>query len=410
MSKESSIKVFAENASGTRPANAIPVWIDNISAIGGGGGGGSSDTFYIYPGKTTDKEISENSGKDLKLYNSANNVFLDFAGKSTFGNSYAIFSFKEITGTQYNFNTVQHLRLKVYPNATSACKVYDTNIVNLLDTNSNVNQAETAYYDGNGNSLAQTRNELTALNQFIQSNSANWGGGSAPAGEGVLFHSYRSFDQNDGSEKNISWVSGATELYFEAFVGSEQGTPNYVSLARYGSEIGRAYWTQVSSDGSYNYFTASYINSDGGDIEIQKNGMDYDCYVSANGVKTHAFNQGGYYCSTGDEVKFNVQGSNITGTINVFQQGNITPLTSFTGSLIDFTAKGYVEYRTYISNENNNSFDYDLSAAFGAGGSTVASGNVFPPTNNLDPWATYYLGWNANNGGLFWYEPGNGGN
>ena len=31
MSKESSIKVFAENASGTRPANAIPVWIDNIS-------------------------------------------------------------------------------------------------------------------------------------------------------------------------------------------------------------------------------------------------------------------------------------------------------------------------------------------------------------------------------------------
>lgn len=38
MSKESSIKVFAENASGTRPANAIPVWIDNISAIGDGGG------------------------------------------------------------------------------------------------------------------------------------------------------------------------------------------------------------------------------------------------------------------------------------------------------------------------------------------------------------------------------------
>lgn len=42
MSKDSSIKVFAENASGTRPANAIPVWIDNISAIGGGGGGGGS--------------------------------------------------------------------------------------------------------------------------------------------------------------------------------------------------------------------------------------------------------------------------------------------------------------------------------------------------------------------------------
>ena len=43
-------------------------------------------------------------------------------------------------------------------------------------------------------------------------------------------------------------------------------------------------------------------------------------------------------------------------------------------------------------------------------GPTVASGDVFPPTNNLDPYATYYLGWNANNGGLFWFNPGNGGN
>ena len=34
-----------------------------------------------------------------------------------------------------------------------------------------------------------------------------------------------------------------------------------------------------------------------------------------------------------------------------------------------------------------------------------ASGDVFPPTNNLEPQTTYYLGWNANNGGLFWYHP-----
>lgn len=41
MSKNSSIKVFAENVGDTnpRPVNDIPVWIENVSAIGGGGGG-----------------------------------------------------------------------------------------------------------------------------------------------------------------------------------------------------------------------------------------------------------------------------------------------------------------------------------------------------------------------------------
>lgn len=494
MSKESSIKVFAENASGTRPANAIPVWIDNISAIGGGGGGGdfdpsylsaqidnkldssaleteqyyginyvtaidgtdisatyastaqkantaifdsygnslsqthdnlsalnqfvqtnsaqwaeggSSDTFYIYPGKTTDKEISENSGKDLKLYNSANNTFLDFAGKSTYSN-YALLNFKEITGTQYNQNTLQHLRLKVYPNATSACKVYDTNSVNLLDSNSTVSQASTAYYDAGGNSLTETRFELDTLNSFVQSNSANWEGGSSPAGESVLFHFYNSYDPNYGSQSQNSNVSGATELYFEASVDSQQGTPSEVVITRYGSEIGRAYWSQVSSDGSYNFYTASYNNADGGEVQLQNNGYDYDCYVSANGAKTYAFKQGSYDCSTDKAVKFNVQGYNFAGQIEGWLNGWPTPLTSFTGSLTDFTAKGYERYITNISMEDsNNSYYYDLSAEFGAGGSTVASSDVFPPTDNLSPGATYYLGWNAQNGGLQWFNVGN---
>ena len=445
MSKESSIKVFAENASGTRPANAIPVWIDNISAIGGGGGGeggnpevesyvttnsgkiddvcstvqtnsaswssAPNDTFYIYPGKTTDKEISENSGKDMKLYNSANNVYLDFAGKSTFSN-YAMLSFKEVTGTQGNQNTVQHLRLRVYPAATSACKVYDTTSVNLLDSNSTVSYASTATYDDNGNYLSQTHSELTALNQFIQSNSANWEGGSAPAGgEGVLFHFYNSYDPNYGSQSRSSWVSGATELYFETYIGSVQGTPSEVVITRNGSEIGRAYWNQVSSDGSYNFYTASYNNADGGEIGLQNNGPGYDCYVSANGAKTNAIQQDSYDCSIDKTVKFNIQGYNFHGMIEGWLQGGYTPLTSFTGALTDFTAKGFERYVAQISREDSdNSYSYDIYAEFGEGGSTVASGDVFPPTNNLDPYSTYYLGWNANNGGLFWYNPGNGGN
>lgn len=467
MSKESSIKVFAENASGTRPANAIPVWIDNISAIGGGGGGGNpevesyvtansgkidnvcttyqsnsanyltahqtipsakwedasdcvqtnsanweggaSDTFYIYPGTTTDKEISENSGKDLKLYNSANNVFLDFAGKSTFSN-YTLFSFKEITGTQYNQNTLQHLRLRVYPNATSACKVYDTNTANLLDSNSTVSQANTAYYDAGGYSLTQSRMDFEALNSFVQTNSANWEGGSSPAGEGVLFHVHI-YQPSDGSKGSTdSYIANASDLYFEACVDSNYSTPNNVIIEQNGSFVGEAYWTQVSSDGSYNYYTASYNGLSNGEYKLNNNGYDsYNwCYVSANGVKTEAFNPGLYKCSTDKSVKFNVQGYNITGSVDGQIQGQFTSLTSFTGSLTDFTAKGYEQYGFNINAEDYyNDYSYDLSAEFGAGGSTVASSDVFPPTDNLDPYATYYLGWNANNGGLFWYQPGN---
>ena len=501
MSKDSSIKVFAENASGTRPANAIPVWIDNISAIGGGGGGsdfdptymsaqidnklnksevgfgggfvsaisgktlsadvsrvagsaltaftaqtayydvngnnlnqtysdltalndfvktnsanwegGSSDTFYIYPGKTTDKEISENSaGKDMKLYNSANNTYLDYAGKSTYSN-YALLNFKEVTGTQGNQNTVQHLRLKVYPAATSACKVYDTTSVNLLDSNTTVNYANTAYYDGNGNNLTQTYSDLTALNSFVQSNSANWEGGSSPASEGVLFHVHI-YQPSDGSKGSTdSYIANASDLYFEASVDSNYSSPNNIIIEQNGSFVGEAYWTQVSSDGSYNYYTASYNGLSNGEYKLNNNGYDayYWCYVSAKGVRTDAFNQGLYKCSTDKSVKFNVQGYNITGSVDGQIQGQFTSLTSFTGNLTDLTAKGYEQYGFNINAEDYyNDYSYDLSAEFGAGGSTVASSDVFPPTNNLDPYSTYYLGWNANNGGLFWYNPGNGGN
>lgn len=391
-------------------ASTLPTYeYDNtnkISAINGSAlAGGGDDTFYIYPGKTTDKEISENSGKDLKLYNSANNVFLDFAGKSTLS-KYTMFSFKEITGTQANQNTVQHLRLRVYPNATSACKLYDTNTVNLLDSNSTVSTAQTAYYDVDGNSLTQTHSELTALNYFVQSNSANWGGGSSPAGSSnVLFHLYSNNDPNYGGSYT-SYISVAKDLYFEASVSLQESNPSDIIIIRGGSEIGRAFWSQVSSDGIYNYFTAYYNNHDGSEISLQNNGNNYQCYVSADGLKTNAFEQRSYYCKTNDTIKINVQGYNVTGNIIGLHQGNGTTLTSFTGSLSNFTAKGYDQYNTDIGSEDyNQDNSYDISAEFGGGGSTVASGDVFPPTNNLEPQTTYYLGWNANNGGLFWYHP-----
>ena len=396
------------------PNSSVDLWNDTATTVqtnSASWAGGASDTFYIYPGKTTDKEISENSGKDLKLYNSANNTFLDFAGKSSYSN-YAILDFKNISGTQYNFNTLQHLRLRVYPAATSACKIYQTASVSLLDSNSTISQAQTAYYDSNGNYLSQTHDNLTALNQFVQTNSANWEGGSSPASDTVIFHkaTYQPAYGEKGSTD--SYIGNASDLYFEARVYSNFSAPNSIIIEHNGSFVGEAYWTQVSSDGEYNYYSASFKGQPNSDYKLNNNGYDsYNwCYVSANGVRTEAFNQGQYKCTTTDTVKINVQGTNITGTIYGQIPGNTITLTSFTGSLTDFTAKGCEQYNCDVFAEV---YDYDcsysLSAEFEAG-STVASSDVFPPTNNLDPYATYYLGWNANNGGLQWFYQGGNGN
>ena len=331
--------------------------------------GGSSDTFYIYPGKTTDKEISENSGKDLKLYNSANNVFLDFAGKSTLS-KYTMFSFKEITGTQANQNTVQHLRLRVYPNATSACKVYDTNTVNLLDSNSTVSTAQTAYYDGDGNSLTQTHSELTALNSFVQSNSANWGGGSSTASDTVIFRKNTYQPSHGGKSVTDSYVSNVSDLYFEACVYSNVSAPTNIIIEQNGSFVGEAYWTQVSSDGGYNYYSASFNGQPNSDYKLNNNGYDsYNwCHVYAKGIRTEAFNQAQYNCSTNDTVKINVP-----GTINGMNQGMATSLTSINyGILEDFTTKGYEQYNCDISPENyDNDCSFSLSAEFEVGGGGV---------------------------------------
>ena len=369
MSKESSIKVFAENASGVRPVNAIPVWIENISAIGGSGGSDFDPTYM-----------------SAQIDNKLNN-------------------------TEVGFRKVNSID---YVSGISG-KDISAKFAGRANTAFNADHATTASYDDNGNSLTmsydyaqEANNKANDLFNFVQSNSANWEGGSSPAGESVLFHYDYSYDTNNWSQNRNSYISGATDLYFEASVYNQLGTPSDIVITRYGSEISTITWNQVSSEGDNNYFTAYYNNVDGGEIGLQNNGTEYTCYVSANGAKTYAFNQGQYFSTTSNSVKFNIEGYNITGTIIGVQHenGNGTPLTSFTGSLTDFTAKGYEQYNADVNtNDSNQSYSYNISANFSEGGSSVASGDVFPPTNNLEPQTTYYLGWNANNGGLFWYHP-----
>ena len=417
MSKDSSIKVFAENTSGTRPANAIPVWIDNISAIGGGGGGNpevesyvttnsgkiddvcstvqtnsaSFDTFYIYPGKTTNKEISENSGKDLKLYNSSSNTYLDYAGKATYPN-YAIFNFKGISGTQDNFNTLQHLRVRVYPNATSACSVYQTTSVDLLNSNSTVNYAETAYYDSNGNSLAQTNNTLTALNQFVQNNSASWGGGS-PTGASIPLRTTLQESCQDGYRTTNYYLSsdGSTFVfttYDEGYQPADLiiGGNNYSWSYNYDNgrwEIQHSIYGQESVK----------LNMH---VGLQYSGQDIihglpDSQISTALNKVEVFNS--YGSIVGDIYLYNQWGSDrisFTGSWT----GYIP--TSFNGNTITSYS-----VRTYEGNDYSYTIDIYSEAE-----SNINSANVFPSTNNLDQYTTYYLGWNANNGGLQWFSQG----
>lgn len=161
--------------------------------------GGSKDSFYIYPGITTNKEVADNSGKDIYLYHSGTNTYLKYAGKITYP-KYGLFNFKTVSGEQYNSNKLVNARVEIYPNSTSACKIKLIESIDLLDTNSTANYANTAYtafqanyaktaytafaaYDDvNGNSLVNTYKTVTALSSFVESNSANWVGGSSPTG------------------------------------------------------------------------------------------------------------------------------------------------------------------------------------------------------------------------------------
>lgn len=418
-----------------KPNGVGSVWIENASAFSGGGGGGnpevesyvtansakidtvcttvqtnsaqwaeggSSDTFYIYPGTTTDKEIAENSGKDLKLYNSANNVFLDFAGKSTLSN-YTMFSFKEITGTQYNQNTLQHLRLRVYPKATSACKVFDTQTVNLLDSNSTVNQAWTAYHDGDGNSLTQTHSELTALNSFVQSNSASWGqGGGSEVTPLGLWLGYMDSQTKVINNTNVSYSitlrntsdEEPASVYYRGSEFRWNGTNGnwYIDLATvlpnldaidlpYNEDSNIKFSVmEFTNENTQDRYSANITINNGDDV-VYRNLRVYNttaCVVSASGP--------------GASFDVNYDDGHTGYTLSSWRGGMTWETGAFSNSQATALGLSVNGYSTAF-------------IGFVEAGSTVASGDVFPPTNNLDQYATYYLGWNANNGGLFWYQP-----
>ena len=366
MSKDSSIKVYAENFSGSdKPVNAIPVWIENASDIPGGGGG-SFDPTYL--SAQIDNKLNKNEVGFRNYFGT--NYVSGVSGKKLFSDK-----------------------------ATSASKSYEAEY------------ASTANYDSNGNYLSQTHDDLTALNSFVQANSAQWAqGGGSDANANVLFRKYYSYNPDDYTTTRNYYVSGAEALDFECAVYGEQ-QPQEIIITRNGDEITRVYWTQVSSNGSNTFYTGNCIVSPNDEYGINTNGGSYSyCHMSANGCVADPVGYNKFDCSQDRVVKINVTGYNITGEIRGYNGQQTIPLTSFTGSLIDFTAKGYLSYDILNIRAENSYIDYNynVSAEFvNDGGSTVTSGDVFPPTDSLATGSKYYLAWNTNNGGLYWEHVGN---
>lgn len=367
----------------------------NNSAIAGGQG--NSDTFIIIPGTTTNKEVSENSGKNMLLYMSGSNEYLPYAGKTSYSN-YSIFSFKNLSGTQSNYNYANHVRMNIWPASTSACTLRDTNSVSLLDTNSTVNQASTAYYDGDGNSLAQTHYDLTALNSFVQSNSASWGqGGGGSTGASIpLRINYQVSEEYGNKYTNYYLSSDGSTFLFTAYDEGYTPTDLIINGNNYSWSYNNGRWEiehSINGQESVDLIQAG----------LQYSGQDIIQSIPMNNISA-ALNK----------VIVNTTNGSITGSITLYDQNNSNlTISSFTGNWSGYIPSSYNGYTVasynvdagaeYYGNDYGFSIDVYSEAN---GGSTVASGDVFPPTNNLDPYTTYYLGWNANNGGLGWYSQG----
>lgn len=362
-----------------------------------GGGGGSSDAFYIYPGTTTNKEVADNSGKDMYLYHSGSNTYLKYAGKTTYS-TYAIFNFKTISGTQYNFNTLVNARVNIYPNSTSACKINTTQSVTLLDTGSTVNYAYTAYMDSNGNTLSDTHDSVTALSSFVANNSGSWGGGGGDTGTSIPLRIDYQFNEQYG-QTYTSYILSSDGSNFLFTARDEGYTPSDLTISgtNYQWTYNNGRWEipyQINGQESIQWYT---------NVGLQYSEQNIIDSLPTNFIST-AINK----------VVVNNNMGSITGNINLHPQnmGATYLYTGFTGSWsgeipTSFNNTPISSYDITVGPEYyGNDYTYVIGAYSEAGGTTINSADVFPSTDNLQPGTTYRLCWNTYNGGLYWEQGG----
>lgn len=364
---------------------------DNISGYNGSafacGGTDSSNTFTIISGVTTNKEVAENSGKGL-LFRDGQGYTYTLAGKATYS-TYAIYDFRTMTGN----NTCKQCRVKVYPTATSATTAYTTGYTTMLTTNDSVNYANTAYTamnDEYGRSIA-------GLYDFVSQNSGSWTGGGGDTGTSIpLRIDYQYAEQYGYQSTSYSLSSDGSNFVFTAYDNGYQPNDLYINGYNYSWSYNNGRWEishQINGQESVSWSDP---------IGLQYSGQDIIGNLPV-GVLSTALNK---------VVVNNLNGS-ITGNISLRYQGSMMPYTSFTGSWSGEIPTSYnsypiTAYDVIVGPEYyGNDYAYVIGAYSEAGGTTVNSADVFPSTDNLNPYSTYRLCWNASNGGLYWEQGGN---
>lgn len=268
----------------------------------------------------------------------------------------------------------------------------------------NANIATTAIYDENGNNLTYTYNNLTALNEFVRSNSASWGQGGgggadiAPLGLWLGFEYYYPKAINNTNNaysitlRNTQWEEPQS-IYYEGNSYNWNGTNGdwYIDLTTiyHNDMIGNLPYNDAYET---NFTVMEFTNTN----SQEKYSANISINTNENTKSLSVNNSACVVSARGQVASYHVD----------YFDGMGGYLVSSWQGTYDYTSGGFTNSQAttfYLGVSDASDSTAYIGFAVEAG-STVASGDVFPPTNNLYPYITYYLGWNANNGGLQWFS------
>lgn len=287
--------------------------------------------------------------------------------------------------------------------------VQDASLTNVIQTNSGNWQDITAYQNASSTYLtgvsipeSATWNEVSTT---VQTNSAQWGQGGG--GSDVQTNRIWFTRNYNGPDKIINNSNDNIDITFYANLDFEP-EPIYLNGSEY-------YWNE-NHDGQFNWYCIGPTINSNNYVEgipdehylIRINSVNWSeaksAVIEGYGVKLYV-----------DKVLFSADYNGNDSTlygIDSYVNGNTKLISSFNitshGLSASFESNGAEWINSYIANPilGDPNFSFNVMMSFTVeSGSTVASSDVFPPTNNLDQNSTYYLGWNANSGGLFWYQP-----
>lgn len=320
--------------------------------------------------------------------------------------------------------------------------VQDASLTNVIQTNSGNWQDITAYQNASATYLTEvsipesaTWNEVSTT---VQTNSAQWGQGGTGGDEEVnaLVHS-NSGTWNEVSDKvDTTALTSIVDSSTISYISKPTNKPIYASanyLSNVNGIVGKGLIIEPSNSLQVNKVITAWPNwflevpniinaNKGGITAVGLSATRYSGF-SANGITANASISGfsangikagkpGPLCIEGtSESISSVNGAGFTfssqnpnfGTANltIANSNSLVQIPSPKFEARNISGAGFsIEASGAKGYDENGNVVWDTYSGVWGG-----SGDVFPPTNNLEPQTTYYLGWNANNGGLFWYHP-----